>query len=200
MTGTNSGDANGYTAFVTAPTAPDAVAFGAVALGAGVVAAGNGIAEAVDTCNSGKGSCAGSIVDVAFDTASIVPLFGIAHDVARTARTAADPDELVTGRHYTNDVGRQQIGQSGNLRSGAYVTKPAEIPAGTSSESVEKMLEIEPGKGSNYIDVQVPSPHLQVPENGPITSGERGNVSYAPRSKSETRSSCPDGPRDRAMR
>ncbi len=106
-------------AVVTAPIAPVAAVFGAVALGAGVVAAGTGIAEAVDTCNSGKGSCAGSIVDAAFDTASIVPLFGIARKVATGAKVADVArglgDEAVVVRGGTSAVP-----PPGEVFSGAY--------------------------------------------------------------------------------
>jgi hypothetical protein len=97
-------------------------------------------------------------------------------DAAEEEGAASVVDEtgdgsLRTVRHYTDDLGRSQIEAAGNLRAGTYVTLPEEFSAGTSSEGVEKLLEIEAGKGANFIDIQVPTSSLGIPENGPLTSG-----------------------------
>ncbi|MGH9070681.1 MAG: RHS repeat-associated core domain-containing protein [Acidimicrobiales bacterium] len=77
----------------------------------------------------------------------------------------------ITVRHYTNNSGRKQIQSSGGLRAGTFVTRPEEIPRGASSKEIERLLEIDEGKGTHYIDIQVPCNSLGIPENGPITSG-----------------------------
>lgn len=76
-----------------------------------------------------------------------------------------------TVRHYTNAAGREAITESGSLRPGTFVTRPGEIPARSGHLQVEKALEIQPGRGSNYIDVEVPNSLLRVPGNGSTTSG-----------------------------
>jgi hypothetical protein len=89
-------------------------------------------------------------------------------DAGSTSSTA---DDLVTVRHYTDDTGRTAITDSGNLRSGTYVTVPSEIQPSSGHVQIEDMLEIKPGRGTNYIDVQTPKSNLAIPANGPVTSG-----------------------------
>ena len=57
------------------------------------------------------------------------------------------------------------------LKTGTYVTVPSEIPAGASSGTVEHLLEIGPGKGTNSVTFQMPNSNLAVPPNGSTTSG-----------------------------
>jgi hypothetical protein len=80
-------------------------------------------------------------------------------------------DQAVTVRHYTSDLGRAQITESASLKKGVYVTLPGEIPAGATQADVERILEIDAGKGANYIDIQVPGSGLSVPDTGEFTSG-----------------------------
>jgi hypothetical protein len=101
--------------------------------------------------------------------------FGVAAETATAAEgeggaALGETDPFVTVRHFTDDLGRSQIEKSGNLRAGTYATSPEEIAAGTSPEGVEKLLEIESGKGSNFIDVLTRRSNLGLPENGPVTS------------------------------
>ena len=51
------------------------------------------------------------------------------------------------------------------------MTTPADIPAGATSEEIESILEIDPGKGTNSITFDTPNSNLVTPENGPTTSG-----------------------------
>jgi hypothetical protein len=90
---------------------------------------------------------------------------------AFAASDAGDSGSIVV-RHYTDDVGRSAIegSEPPTLRAGTYVTLPSEIPVGASQESVEQLLEIEAGKGANYVDFEVPKSALGMPENGPVTS------------------------------
>lgn len=76
-----------------------------------------------------------------------------------------------TGYGSSDVVSCLRLEEAGDLRPGTYVTLPSEIPDGTSPEGIEKLLEIEPGKGANDVDVQVPSDLLGIPENGLVTSG-----------------------------
>lgn len=77
----------------------------------------------------------------------------------------------VTVRHYTDSFGKSAISKSGNLRSGSYVTAPSEVIPSNGHLQVEKLLEIKSGRGSAYIDFEVPYYKLRVPSNGPYTSG-----------------------------
>ncbi len=120
------------------------------------------LAEEASTASRGSGILSRLIANVGDETGS-VRFFG--------GSGAETDDPLMTVRHYTSDLGRSQIEEAGSLRPGTYVTLPSEVPPGTSSEGVEKLLEIEAGKGANYVDVQVPSSLLEIPENGPVTSG-----------------------------
>ena len=79
----------------------------------------------------------------------------------------------VTVRHYTSTEGRSAISKAGSLREGTYVTKPGEIPGRAGHKQIENMLEIGPGKGTNYIDVEVPTSRLSIPSNGATTSGHK---------------------------
>jgi len=73
----------------------------------------------------------------------------------------AEIGEAATVVHYTSDAGATAItGSGGVLRTGTYVTLPGEIPAGASSGTVEQLLEIGPGKGSNSITFQTPNSNL----------------------------------------
>jgi RHS repeat-associated protein len=77
----------------------------------------------------------------------------------------------VTVRTYTNAIGREGITKTGKLRTDTWVTLPKEIPNRAGHLQIEKILEIKPGRGSYYIDVDVPYSNLRIPANGPTTSG-----------------------------
>jgi hypothetical protein len=77
-----------------------------------------------------------------------------------------------TVTHFASDAGVAAISQSGTLNGGITgVTLPSEIPGGASSSEVESILEIGPGKGGNSITFDTPTSNLEVPDNGPTTSG-----------------------------
>jgi hypothetical protein len=77
----------------------------------------------------------------------------------------------ITVRHYTGNEARTSIENSGYLKAGTHVTLPEELGDSASAGDVEKHLEIEEGKGENYIDIEVPVANLGIPETGPYTSG-----------------------------
>jgi RHS repeat-associated protein len=87
------------------------------------------------------------------------------------ARLLAAKSETVIVRHYTDTATRGLINESGNLRAGSYVTLPSEIPPRAGHLQIEDILEINPGRGSTYIDVPTPASNLRIPANGPTTSG-----------------------------
>jgi len=76
-----------------------------------------------------------------------------------------------TVTHFTSDAGMAAISESGTLNTGTWVTLPSEIPSGASGTQVESLLEIGPGKGANSITFDTPASNLNVPGNGPTTSG-----------------------------
>ena len=95
----------------------------------------------------------------------------------KTARQAvrlahnADKSETILVRHYTDIATRQSINESSHLRAGTYVTLPSEIPPRGGHLQIERILEINPGRGVTYIDVPTPVSNLRVPADGPMTSG-----------------------------
>ena len=72
---------------------------------------------------------------------------------------------------YTDGAGKEAITESSNLRPGTFVTRSGAISPRSGHLQVEKALEIQPGRGSTYIDVEVPNSQLRVPGNGSTTSG-----------------------------
>ncbi len=85
---------------------------------------------------------------------------------------AVDIANPVSGvRHYTNQAGMEAIQKSGILKENTFVTTPGDIPSGATSNQIEKILEIDPGKGQFYIDVNVNKSDLKIPDSGPTTSG-----------------------------
>jgi hypothetical protein len=89
---------------------------------------------------------------------------------ARKAVKAAER-ELITVRTYTGTIGREGITSSGALNANTWVTLPGEIPPRAGHLQIEKLLEIKPGRGSNFLEFGVPTSNLRVPANGPRTSG-----------------------------
>jgi hypothetical protein len=83
----------------------------------------------------------------------------------------AAKSELITVRTYTGAAGREGITSSGVLRADTWVTLPGEIPSRAGHLQIEKLLEIQPGRGANFLEFQVPSSNLRIPANGPRTSG-----------------------------
>jgi hypothetical protein len=102
---------------------------------------------------------------VAVNSAVRIPFRHLGGSAANSA------DELITVRSYTNAAGREGISSSGAMRADSWVTLPGQIPARSGHLQVEKILEIQPGRGSHYLDFQVPASNLRVPANGPTTSG-----------------------------
>jgi hypothetical protein len=86
-------------------------------------------------------------------------------------RAVATGGGMTTVRSYTNAAGREGISTSGAMRADSWVTLPNEIPARAGHLQIEKILEIQPGRGSHYLDFQVPTSNLRVPANGTTTSG-----------------------------
>ena len=80
---------------------------------------------------------------------------------------------LIKIRHFTNKAGRDRISRSGFLKKGTHVTTPRSAPRGMSPRRVEKVLEIDRGKGEHFIDLTVRKTDLKVPTRGPRTSGGR---------------------------
>ena len=80
---------------------------------------------------------------------------------------------LIRVRHFTNKIGRERISKSGFLEKGTHVTTPRSVPRGMTPRKVEKVLEIDPGKGKHVIDLTVRKADLKVPTRGPRTSGGR---------------------------
>jgi len=84
---------------------------------------------------------------------------------------AARGGGMTTVRSYTNAAGREGISSSGAMRADSWVTLPSEIPSRAGHLQIEKILEIQSGRGSHYLDFQVPTSNLRVPANGTTTSG-----------------------------
>jgi len=80
-------------------------------------------------------------------------------------------DTIIKVRHYTDVETSLQITESRKLFDNTHVTLPLQIPPGVGHLQIEKLLEIEPGRGSTYIDLEVPMSNLKVPDNGLTTSG-----------------------------
>jgi hypothetical protein len=79
--------------------------------------------------------------------------------------------ETTSVMHFTDDAGMAAISSSGFVKADAFVTLPSEIPQGASSSTIEKLLTIDPGKGSNSITFDTSSNNLRIPFNGPKTDG-----------------------------
>jgi len=84
---------------------------------------------------------------------------------------AAEAAELLTVRTYTSRAGRDAISESGHLRADTWVTLPNEVSNRAGHRQVERILEIQPGRGEHFIDVIVERSNLRVPTNGTHTSG-----------------------------
>lgn len=99
----------------------------------------------------------------------LAPQAALVRPVGRYA--VAAKSELITVRTYTGTAGREGITSSGVLRADTWVTLPGEIPSRAGHLQIEKLLEIQPGRGANFLEFQVPASNLRVPANGPRTSG-----------------------------
>jgi hypothetical protein len=108
-------------------------------------------------------------------TGALVGQLGLAFGVAAPVGQGADAVGAVSVAHFTSEDGAAAIEGSGNLRSGSFVARPAEV-AGRSASAVESFLEIAPGRGTMQATVRVPADALKVPFNGPTTSG--GAIQY----------------------
>ncbi|MFN9027292.1 MAG: hypothetical protein ACK5VX_13975 [Akkermansiaceae bacterium] len=93
------------------------------------------------------------------------------YDTLDSLLAANGADELITVRSYTNALGKEGISNSGAMRADSWVTLPGQIPTRSGHLQIEKILEIQPGRGSHYLDFQVPASNLRIPANGPTTSG-----------------------------
>ncbi len=96
---------------------------------------------------------------------------GSPYDAPDSLIAAKSADELITVRSYTNALGKEGISSSGAMRADSWVTLPNQIPARSGHLQIEKILEIQPGRGSHYLDFQVPASNLRIPANGSTTSG-----------------------------
>ncbi len=152
--------------------------------------AGNGFVGAVDTYTGGLTIAARSAMGLAqpnfsssaYEGGAVVGAVGAILTPGDEESAAADVAEDVAGdevadeetilvRHYTSDIGRDAISDSGFLKPGTYVTLPGEIPTDATPSEIEQLLEIAPGRGQNYINVHVPISELDVPPSGSYTSG-----------------------------
>lgn len=89
---------------------------------------------------------------------------------------ARNADDLITVRHYTDYEHMVMIERSRSLKTPSYVTLPTEIPRGSTARDIERMLELNPGRGEYYIDLLVRKSDLRIPDAGPLTSG--GKVQF----------------------
>lgn len=80
-------------------------------------------------------------------------------------------DDLVKVRSYTDDAGKAGISNDGALRSDSWLTVPEDIPSRAGHLQIEEILEIQPGRGSHYLEFDVPRSYLRFPNNGTHTSG-----------------------------
>jgi RHS repeat-associated protein len=77
----------------------------------------------------------------------------------------------ISVRHYTDAEGKSKIIASGYLGKNNYVTLSSEIPSKAGRLQIENILEIQPGRGRNYVEIEVMTSNLRVPDNGVTTSG-----------------------------
>jgi RHS repeat-associated protein len=129
------------------------------------------------------GEASGALVDSGNATQRTIAAFEDAGKAAGIALLLAPAGAAINARasqttvvHFTNDAGVQSITNSGQLNAGTYVTKPNQIPPGSTSGQVEKLLEIGPGKGANSVTARTPKSNLTTPEGGTTTSG--GAIQY----------------------
>jgi RHS repeat-associated protein len=127
-----------------------------------------GAGEFADGVNGLIHAAEGNKVDAGLSFAGMIPFAGWAATGGKVLRHA---DELITVRSYTNALGKEGISSSGAMRADSWVTLPNQIPARSGHLQIEKILEIQPSRGSHYLDFQVPASNLRIPANGPTTSG-----------------------------
>ena len=106
------------------------------------------------------------------------PAMGGYSDFWQSSNAARAADELVTVRIYTNTARREGISSRRHLRADTWLTLPSEIPSRAGHLQIERLLEIQPGRGSHFLELQVPASNLRVPANGPQTSG--GSLQFQP--------------------
>ena len=94
----------------------------------------------------------------------------IARTVVKGAAKGAKAG-VTTVRHYSDAAGKEATTASDNLRAGKFVTRPGEISSRAGHLQIEEALEIQPGRGSNCIDLEVPNSQLRVSGDGSMTSG-----------------------------
>ncbi|MCM2263853.1 MAG: RHS domain-containing protein [Desulfuromonadales bacterium] len=112
----------------------------------------------------------GDKVGLAADTAALAIPY-VPAGLSKIGKAAKGADNLITVRTYTNATGREGITNSGTLRADTWVTLPGEMPAKAGHVQIEKILEIQPGRGEHFLEFQVPASNLRVPANGSRTSG-----------------------------
>jgi RHS repeat-associated protein len=123
-----------------------------------------GAGEFADGVNGLIHAAEGNKVDAGLSFAGMIPFAGWAATGGKVLRHA---DELITVRSYTNALGKEGISSSGAMRADSWVTLPNQIPARSGHLQIEKILEIQPSRGSHYLDFQVPASNLRIPANGP---------------------------------
>ncbi len=109
-------------------------------------------------------------IEGAASNSTVTKISGMAYSAAWGAGGGA---RAATTRvaHFTDDVGAAAIRGSGHFRKGTYVAKASEVPRGALPRTIEKFLEIAPGKGARRFDFRTWKWNLKVPANGLKTSG-----------------------------
>jgi RHS repeat-associated protein len=103
-----------------------------------------------------------------------VALTGGASIYGAYSSTVNSVPSLVTATHFTDEAGMVAISRSGTVGTPTlqpYVTLPSQIPAGATASTVERILEIQAGRGQYSISFQTPAANLVTPANGALTSG-----------------------------
>ncbi|MFO7534840.1 MAG: RHS repeat-associated core domain-containing protein [Kiritimatiellia bacterium] len=129
-----------------------------------------GVGQAMDLATLNDPSAGTLWKALAFASLAIDSRFGGLAPNVSSLRYAAK-SELFTVRTYTGAAGREGITSSRVLNADTWVTLPGEIPSRAGHLQIEKLLEIEPGRGANFLEFQVPSSNLRVPVNGPTVPG-----------------------------
>jgi hypothetical protein len=99
------------------------------------------------------------------------PALGVKNDFGFSSNAPRAAPELITVRTYTGAAGREGITSSGVLNADTWVTLPGEIPSRAGHLQIERLLEIKPGRGANFLEFQVPTSNLRIPANGPTVPG-----------------------------
>ena len=127
---------------------------------------------------------AGKMVDKAMDAGRAVDRGEDFSGFFRWMDRQADiADEMITVRHYTDYEGMLNVLKSdGQLRAGAWVTLPSEIPHGMGKAGIRRVMAVDdklalPRTGDFFIDVQVKRSALVIDAvQGPTAVSKYGHL------------------------